>query len=466
MASRNYSDPTLKRLFSLSGNQCVFPNCEQENVLQNKTIVAEICHIEGLESSAPRYNPNLKEKESNDYPNLILLCPTHHTIIDKDEKTYSVENLKKIKKEQEDKFLDKPFLVEEDLMDNLKKVFSVGIQVFGEVSNQIIAPGNTVNIITTPGQAGKLIQTLFEDNFPKLRQIAQETAMENIRKFENTFVEKLKTSLKEHDIKQLSDPDIQYILTQAVLQAGRTNENDLRENLSNLMVERIKNSDNSLRKLAYNESIETIGKITPDGMKIIALCFIARYARWDGVKTIEILNKKIDTIAPLFDFKNTNAEFQHIVYTGCGELGIGSWNYVNNIREIYNEIMPLVTANEPLESFNLPQEIMEDLFIKINDKEYGYKIINQNNFNEYLDSTSISEPTKNSLKTLFSQAVTNSNKKILELATNSKQVQLLHSLIRDSNLTHLTLTSVGIVIGAMYYEKISGKKININIWIN
>ncbi len=36
----------------------------------------------------------------------------------------------------------------------------------------------------------------------------------------------------------------------------------------------------------------------------------------------------------------------------------------------------------------------------------------------------------------------------------------------DSQLEHLSLTSVGIVIGAAYYEQIIEEKIYIDIWIN
>ena len=43
----------------------------------------------------------MSDIEVNDYDNLILLCPTHHTLIDKEDKIYTVEVLRQMKQEHE-----------------------------------------------------------------------------------------------------------------------------------------------------------------------------------------------------------------------------------------------------------------------------------------------------------------------------------------------------------------------------
>jgi len=60
--------------------------------------IGEMAHIEGEKPGAARYNANMTDEERNNYQNLVLLCPTHHAIIDKDESEYTVEKLKQIKK--------------------------------------------------------------------------------------------------------------------------------------------------------------------------------------------------------------------------------------------------------------------------------------------------------------------------------------------------------------------------------
>jgi hypothetical protein len=62
-----------------------------------------MAHICGEKSEASRYDASQSDKQRNDYANLILLCPNHHTLIDKPEnlKRYSVEVLRKMKSEHE-----------------------------------------------------------------------------------------------------------------------------------------------------------------------------------------------------------------------------------------------------------------------------------------------------------------------------------------------------------------------------
>lgn len=93
----------IKQLFALSGNRCAFPGCEIEMVdYETKTALGEICHICGRQPTAPRHDKTQTESERNAYPNLLLLCGTHHKLVDSNPKRYTVELLKKMKTEHED----------------------------------------------------------------------------------------------------------------------------------------------------------------------------------------------------------------------------------------------------------------------------------------------------------------------------------------------------------------------------
>jgi hypothetical protein len=94
---------TLKKLWAASGNQCGFPGCEEDVVDMEQEIgVGEICHIRAQSPGGPRYDPDLDDDEVDAYSNLILLCPTHHTYIDKNPEEYSIEELEDWKAEQEE----------------------------------------------------------------------------------------------------------------------------------------------------------------------------------------------------------------------------------------------------------------------------------------------------------------------------------------------------------------------------
>ena len=65
--------------------------------------MGEVAHIAGLRPGSPRYDPNMTDDQRNHYDNLIYLCPTHHTLIDKQAQNYSVEKLREMKRIHEEK---------------------------------------------------------------------------------------------------------------------------------------------------------------------------------------------------------------------------------------------------------------------------------------------------------------------------------------------------------------------------
>lgn len=93
------TDKTRKILWAKSGKRCAI--CKTELIMNSKSInniiVGDECHIISKQKNGPRYNPDHGIKHDN-YENLILLCKTHHILIDNDQEEYSVEKLKKIKK--------------------------------------------------------------------------------------------------------------------------------------------------------------------------------------------------------------------------------------------------------------------------------------------------------------------------------------------------------------------------------
>lgn len=106
--ARQYKPSTIRRLDTLSANQCAKPNCHKKLVAEDKiSIVSKICHIEAASKKGPRYNSNMTDDERRSYENLILLCDEHHIIIDnkENESEYPVELLKEWKKNHENKML-------------------------------------------------------------------------------------------------------------------------------------------------------------------------------------------------------------------------------------------------------------------------------------------------------------------------------------------------------------------------
>jgi len=104
--ARQYKPSTVRRLDTLSCNQCANPECNRKLIAKDgETIVSKICHIEAASQNGPRYNPDMTDDDRRDFDNLILLCDECHSIIDNkyNETKYTVSLLKEWKRNHEDK---------------------------------------------------------------------------------------------------------------------------------------------------------------------------------------------------------------------------------------------------------------------------------------------------------------------------------------------------------------------------
>ena len=100
----NISQTEQKILFAKSGNVCAFPDCDLPiiaDVGDDSKPLAEMAHIIAYSDDGPRSDPSLPTEERNKTSNLILLCPTHHVLVDKFEYQYNTHVLREMKLQHE-----------------------------------------------------------------------------------------------------------------------------------------------------------------------------------------------------------------------------------------------------------------------------------------------------------------------------------------------------------------------------
>ena len=103
MKRLNPTADTIKMLLLRSGNRCYFPNCSHAIFNDKDILIAECCHIEAAMPGGERFNTVQSEEERRSINNLLFLCHQHHVETD-DVNAYTVEKLKAIKQEHENKF--------------------------------------------------------------------------------------------------------------------------------------------------------------------------------------------------------------------------------------------------------------------------------------------------------------------------------------------------------------------------
>jgi hypothetical protein len=94
----------IKLLWGRSGNRCAICKIElsqDSSAVTSSFTLGEQAHIIGENEESPRGNSVLSAEERESYHNRILLCPNHHTEVDKDETYFSVEKLYYLKSAHE-----------------------------------------------------------------------------------------------------------------------------------------------------------------------------------------------------------------------------------------------------------------------------------------------------------------------------------------------------------------------------
>jgi hypothetical protein len=90
-----------RRLYLASGNRCAYPGCEQALMGSDAVLVGEIAHIEGALPDSARFNAKMSNEQRRGYDNLLLVCGTHHTTIDRDFERWKVTTLRDLKRNHE-----------------------------------------------------------------------------------------------------------------------------------------------------------------------------------------------------------------------------------------------------------------------------------------------------------------------------------------------------------------------------
>jgi hypothetical protein len=116
MSKLNPKLSIIKKLFALSGNECAFYQCSEKIVNEDSVLVGQVCHIEAQKPHGPRYNKKQTEDERRDFANLIVLCPTHHVIIDSSPEKYTVPFLQDMKTKHEKLNLKSTFVPPKNIL--------------------------------------------------------------------------------------------------------------------------------------------------------------------------------------------------------------------------------------------------------------------------------------------------------------------------------------------------------------
>jgi len=319
----------------------------------------------------------------------------------------------------------------------------------------------------------ELARSVFIENFPKLQEVARIEAEKNRDLFIIELDSKIQEKLNEEEINRFNKPDIQFVLKDAIISASRKDSKESRTILSNLIVDRVKNDGIEFKEIVYNEAINTISRLTKNHLDILAFTFITRYARLVDIRDLDNLEKLLrQETCPFMNFSSSNAQFQHLEYSDCANISVGSTKLESTFRNAYSNLflkgeIPFIDK-ATYDNWNL-QEDIKPTFLRPSENGEVYYFIHKTATDfkmtrEKLINNGI--PIFSDLTNNFLSAVKSEREIADEIKTKFDFGERLLKQYNETKVSSLTLTSVGIVIGASHLESKAEKKLNIDIWIN
>lgn len=100
---------TKMAVIGLAGGVCAFPGCSVPYYDEARdTRLGQVAHICAQSPGGPRFDPMQIAAERDGIANLLLLCDTHHTEVDRHPEKYTVSVLQRWKAEHDERAEDPP----------------------------------------------------------------------------------------------------------------------------------------------------------------------------------------------------------------------------------------------------------------------------------------------------------------------------------------------------------------------
>jgi len=315
----------------------------------------------------------------------------------------------------------------------------------------IINEGNKIALYSIEEVAKQLMGSVFGE-LPADTKLQIETNQKSY--FQSLSENLVKIAKQGEELKKVIDsPDFQYISKTATISASRSSSKELHNNLSSLIAQRINSDNEDLKRIVYDEAISTIGKLTTDQLKIICLCYLLRYTMYQGIVSWGAYNNYFNAnIKPFLSFKNTEAEFQHIEYSGCGSVGIGNWDFIRIHKSQYSFLFLNLVEREQIDNLSLADEIIREVVsLDLKENKYFIRFKHKKDLEKYLNEKRIDDETAKLFISIYESHIKSDDEIRKKIAEETDVGKLLLQVWEESRLKYLSLTSVGIVIGASYY---------------
>lgn len=187
----------------------------------------------------------------------------------------------------------------------------------GDNSTNVQIAGN-VQIGLTASEARQIALDVFKANFYEFSEKAAKKALERAEELTDEFVSKFYTQFPNLESK-LQEPSVQSSMFNTQKEYAKTGDKDLKEQLLDILLQRINSDERSLKQIVLDEAITILPKLTRDQINILTFIWSAIYYNHRNIVNLasfeDLYNNKLARFFP--DNKASYSFFTHLQFTGC-----------------------------------------------------------------------------------------------------------------------------------------------------
>lgn len=326
----------------------------------------------------------------------------------------------------------------------------------------------TINQGVSYTDTKNIAQEVFTANFPKLAEVASNTARERADELFQNFADEIQKRNPEA-INSMKNPAMQLALYEAQKEYAKSGDKDLADTLVDILVDRAGIQEKKLIQIVLDESIKIVPKLTASQLDTLTIAFILRYSR--SIRAINLLEFNFyleDSIKPFVEsLSKENSLFQHLEYCGCGNVSLASAQLGSIMRNNYKglfskgftleELVNHVSSDQHYQNYTIP--CLHD------PSKLQIKYMDDTILKEELPKIGIPFEQVEKIQTFFNQTTFNESEVKAYLETKGDYMKKLFDIWSTSSLKSLTLTTVGIAIAQANFRRKTGETLEIEIWI-
>lgn len=344
-------------------------------------------------------------------------------------------------------------------------------QQAGDNSTNLQVGGN-LTIGVTATEARQIAMDVFKINFYELSEKALKTATDRAIKITDDFIDKFYTNYPHLDLK-LENPAVQASMFTAQKEFAKNGDPILEDNLLSTLLHRIDSEERSLKQIVLDEALSIIPKLTTSQINVLTFLFSGLYSMSHEILNLEqlkiFINSKFANFYP--DEIISFSYFSHFQFTGCCTVLAGGGTFIS-LEEIF------IKKYAGLFSNGFTNEEFETIFGE-NIKNYNsgmfLSCLRDNTKKQFSCLTEkildhqISEHgcsnKASQLKSLFNKSTMSKDEvKTYLIQLDPKMANIIETW-GTNDMKSMRLTSVGIAIAIINYNRVTGENIQLDGYI-